>query len=137
MSLVFPGTNGNLFQFSCLTNPMDRGFWQATVHGVAKSETQTTNGMVAWLIILSCVQFFVTPWTVAHQAALSMGFSRQEYLSGLPFPPVGDVSDPGTTPASLALAGGFFTTEPLGKPMKVYYKKYKRNLYYAIGKMLQ
>ena len=116
---------------------MDRGFWQATAHGVAKSETQTPHGVVAWLIILSCVQFFVTPWTVAHQAALSMGFSRQEYLSGLPFPPVGDVSDPGTTPASLALAGGFFTTEPLGKPMKVYYKKYKRNLYYTVGKMLQ
>ena len=116
---------------------MDRGVWKATVHGVAKSETQTTNDMVAWLIILSCVQFFVTPWTVAHQAALSMGFFMQGYLSGLSFPPVGDVSDPGTTPASLALAGGFFTTEPLGKPMRVYYKKYKRNLYYAIGKMLQ
>ena len=38
---------------------------------------------------LSCVRLFVTPWTVAHQAPLSMGFSRQEYWSGLPFPPLG------------------------------------------------
>ena len=39
---------------------------------------------------------FVTPWTVAHQAPLSMGFSRQEYWSGLPFPPPGDLPNPGT-----------------------------------------
>ena len=68
----------------------------------------------------SCLN--VTPWTVAHQAPLSMGFSRQEYWSGLPFPPPGDLPDPGIEPtssASLALAGGFFTTEPLGKPQKL------------------
>ena len=54
-----------------------------------------------------------TPWTVARQAPLSMGFSRQEYWSGLPFPPPGDLSNPGFETASLmspALAGGFFTT---------------------------
>ena len=45
--------------------------------------------------LLSCVQLFVTPWTVVHQAPLSMGFSRQEYWSGLPFPLTGDLSDPG------------------------------------------
>ena len=44
----------------------------------------------------SCVQLFVTPWTVARQAFLSMGFSRQEYWSGLPCPPLGDLPDPGT-----------------------------------------
>ena len=44
---------------------------------------------------LSCVRLFVTPWTVAHQASSSMGFSRQEYWSGLPFPPPGDLPDPG------------------------------------------
>ena len=44
---------------------------------------------------LSHVQLFATPWTVAHQAPLSMGFSRQEYWSGLPFPPLGDLPDPG------------------------------------------
>ena len=43
----------------------------------------------------SCVQLFATPWTVGHQAPLSMGFFRQEYWSGLPFPPPGDLSDPG------------------------------------------
>ena len=46
--------------------------------------------------VLSRVQLFVTPWTVAHQAPLSMGFSRQEYWSGLPFPSPDDLPDPGT-----------------------------------------
>ena len=68
---------------------------------------------------LSRVQLFVTPWTVAHQASLSMGFPRQEYWSGLPFPTTEDLPDPGIKPVSLASpasAGGFFTTEPPGKP---------------------
>ena len=59
------------------------------------------------------LQAFQTPWTVALQAPLSMGFSRQEYWSGLPCPPPGDLPDPGIKPAVLkspALAGGFFTT---------------------------
>ena len=59
---------------------------------------------------------FVTSWTVAHQAPLSMGFSRQEYWSGLPFPPRENLSDPGTKPVSRALEGKFFTSEPPGKP---------------------
>ena len=58
----------------------------------------------------------VTWWSVAYQASLSMGFSRQEHWSGLPFPPQGDLPDPGIEPASPALAGGFFTTDPPGKP---------------------
>ena len=61
---------------------------------------------------------FVTPWTVAHQTPLSMGFPRQEYWSGLPFPSSGDLPDPGIEPMSPALAGGFFTTEPSEKPQK-------------------
>ena len=64
----------------------------------------------------SCVQVFATLWTVAHQAPPSMGFSRQEYWSGLPFPPPGDLPEPGIEPASLpppALAGGFFTTSTM------------------------
>ena len=55
----------------------------------------------------------LTQWTVAPQAPLSMGFSRQEYWSGLPCPPPGDLPDPGIKPVTLespALAGGFFTT---------------------------
>ena len=66
----------------------------------------------------SCVQLFATPWIIALQAPLSMGFSQQEYWSGLPCPPPGDLPDPGIEPASPALAGGFFTTEPPGKPIK-------------------
>ena len=60
---------------------------------------------------LSHVQLFVTPWTIACQAPLSMGFSRQGYWSGLLFPPPGDLPDPGIKPTSLmspALPGRFF-----------------------------
>ena len=59
----------------------------------------------------NCVQLFVTPWTVACQVSLSMGFPRQEYWSGLPFPSPGDLPDPAIEPMSPQLAGGFFTTE--------------------------
>ena len=54
----------------------------------------------------------VTPWTVAHQAPLSMGFPRQEYWSRVPLPSPGDLSDPGIEPKSPALADSFFTPEP-------------------------
>ena len=57
---------------------------------------------------------FATPWTVACQAPLSMGFSRQESWSGLPFSSPGDLSNPGIEPMSPALAGRFFITEPPG-----------------------
>ena len=63
--------------------------------------------------MLSRVQLFAIPWTVACKVPLSMGFPRQENWSGLPFPSPGDLSDPGMELASLvspALAGGFFTT---------------------------
>ena len=59
----------------------------------------------------SHVRLFAILWTIAHQASLSMGFSRQEYWSGLQYPPPGDLPDLGTEPLSLmspALAGGFF-----------------------------
>ena len=62
---------------------------------------------------------------IAHQASLSMEFSRQEYWSRLLFPSPGDLPDPGTEPGSPALAGGFFTTEPLEKP---YFKVYVESL---------
>ena len=55
---------------------------------------------------------FATTWTVAHQAPVFIGFPRQEYWGGLPFPSPGDLPDPGIEPESPALAGGFFTTEP-------------------------
>ena len=66
--------------------------------------------------LLSHVQLFVTPWTAAHQAPLSMEFSRQEYWSGLPFPSPGDFPDLEIELKSPALAGGFFTAETPGKP---------------------
>ena len=65
------------------------------------------------LSYFSRVQLFMTPWTTAHQAPLSMGLSLQEYWSGWPLPTPGDLPDPGIKPASsvaLALAGRFFTT---------------------------
>ena len=94
--------HGNPLQYSCLENPMDRGAWQATGH---KVQYMLSHFSRVWL--------FAAPWIIAHQAPLSMWFSRQEYWSGLPCPPPGDLADPGTEPESFvspALAGGFFTT---------------------------
>ena len=104
--------NGYPLQYSCLENPMNRGDWHATVHGVIKSQTQLNNfhyehSFLVQVMILSIghsctisrlcvcvqmlshVQLFVTSWNIAYQASLSMGFLRQEYWSGLPFPPPG------------------------------------------------
>ena len=67
----------------------------------------------------SVMSYSATPWTVAHQAPLSVGFPRQEYWSGLLFPPPGHLPGPETEPESLpssALAGEFYTTAPPGKP---------------------
>ena len=63
---------------------------------------------------LSRVQLFVTPWTVTYQDPLSMGFSRQEYWSGLPFPSPGDLADPGIEPRSFALWADALPSEPPG-----------------------
>ena len=60
----------------------------------------------------SSVQLFVTPWTVAYQASPSMGFSRQEYQSGLPFPSPGDLPDPGIKPGSPELQADALPSEP-------------------------
>ena len=91
--------NGNPLQYSCLENPMDGGAWWATVHGVAKSQTRLSDftAQVQFMLwnmpsVLFCsvkslsrVRLFATPWTVAHQAFLSMEFSRKEYWSGLSY----------------------------------------------------
>ena len=66
-------------------------------------------------VLVSRVQLFVAPWTVAYQAPLSMELSRQECWSGLPSPSPGDLPDPGIKPNSPVLAGEFFTVEPPGK----------------------
>ena len=65
----------------------------------------------------SHVRLFVAPWTAARQTPLSMKFPRQEYWSALPFPPPGDLSHLEIKHLSLVSASGFFTTEPLGKPL--------------------
>ena len=65
--------------------------------------------------VLSHAKLFVTPWTVAHQALLSMEFSRQEYWGGLPFPPPGDLPDQGIKPGSPALQANSLLSEPQGK----------------------
>ena len=68
--------------------------------------------------ILSHVLFFATPITVARQVPLFMGFPRQEYWNGLPFPSPGDLPNPAIEPEPPALAGGFFTDEQPGKPIE-------------------
>ena len=64
--------------------------------------------------LLSHVQLFITSWTVAHQAPPCMGFSRQEYWSGLPYPSTGALPDPGIEPRSPALQADALTCEPPG-----------------------
>ena len=66
-----------------------------------------------------------TPQTVARQAPLSMGFSRQEYWSGLPLLPPGDLPNPGIESVSPKLARGFLTAEPAGKPRDTHYPHFK------------
>ena len=82
--------------------------------------------------VISRDRLFAAPWTVARQTPLSMGFSRQQYWSGLPFPSPGDLPDPGIEPTSpsLALAGRFFTAEPPRKPCLVaaYYENTLRRV---------
>ena len=92
----FPGEETDCpLQYSCLGNPMDRGSRWATVHGVTKNKTQLSDWHFHFILMLllllllsrfSRVWLCATPWTAAHQAPLSTGFSRQESWSGLPFP---------------------------------------------------
>ena len=90
--------------------------------------------------MLSYVWLFATPWTVAHQAPLSLGFSRQEYWSGLPFPLLGDLPNPGTKPVFLespALAGRFFTTRAIWKGLTDYISHYNIETLSANQAMVQ
>ena len=89
----------------------DSKYWNSPV-----LERQQPEGIM--LLFTCSVLFFVTWWTLACKAPLSMGFSRQEYWSGLPCPPPGDLTNPGTEPASPILAGRFFTPESPGKPRR-------------------
>ena len=115
-----------------LCDPMDCSPPDSSICGISQAR------ILAWVAIsfskglhacmlshFSCVQFFVTPWTSARQAPLSMGFSRQEYWSGLPCPPPGDLPNPGIKLESLmspALAGGFIChSRHLGRPAQVHF----------------
>ena len=83
-----------------------------------ESENSTYDPYDSWQVTKPCVcysisrvRLFVTPWTVAHQASLPMGFSRQEYWSGLPCPPPGDLPKPGTEPGSPTLQADSLPSE--------------------------
>ena len=94
--------------------------WAGTLEAAEWADCQRA----ATIIIGTCMRaqslsrlwLFATPWTVARQAPLCMGFPRQEYWSRLPFPPPGDLPVPGIEPTYPALTGRFFATEPPGKP---------------------
>ena len=75
-----------------LCDPMDCSLPGSSLHGILQAR------VLEWVAIF--VHLFLAPWTVAHQAPPSMGFSRPEYWSGLPFPPAGDRPDPGIKPES-------------------------------------
>ena len=77
--------NGKPLLYSCLEHSVDRGAWWAIVHGVANSRIQLNKQALKLKVkSLHRVQLFATPWTIPHQAPPSMGFSRQEYWSGVP-----------------------------------------------------
>ena len=81
--------NDNPSWYSCLGNPMKRRTSWATVNGFAKDWTRLSDERKVKVKLLSRVRLFATPWTVAYQASLSMGFSRQEHCIGLPSPSPG------------------------------------------------
>ena len=127
--------NGNPLQCSCLENPRDRGAWWAAVYGVTQSRTRlkrlTSSSssifiltwdfyrvVVGGLVTKSCPTL-ATPWTRTCQGALSTGFSRQEYWSGLPFPSPGDLPQPRTELGSPALQADSLLTELQGKIYRV------------------
>ena len=86
---------------------------------IRKIQMKTTVKYHYIPLVLSCfsrVRICVTPWTIAHQAPLSMGFSRQEYWSELPFPSQGDLLDPGVERKSPVLQVDSLLSEPSGKP---------------------
>ena len=109
---------------SILTSEIPRGAWRANSSWSHKESDTTdyahTHTSKAFTkstrkCTLSHIRLFVTLWTVARQALLSMGFSRQEYWSGLPFPPPGDLPDPGIEPWSPSLQTDSSLSEPPGK----------------------
>ena len=119
MVLSFYSFQSNLFKQICLVKHIYIYIYTHTYVYVHIFETNThththTHTYIVVVQSLSHVQLFSIPQTVARQAPLSIGLSRQEYWSGLPIPPPGDLPGPGIEPRSPALAGKFFTTSHLG-----------------------
>ena len=104
-----------MYQHDCF--PFGEGGSGAEVH----ADSWQNQFLVAMVLVYLCrnrchVRLFATPWTVAYQALPSMGFSRQEYWSVLPFPSPGDLPNPGIEPGSPALQADALPSEPPGKP---------------------
>ena len=110
----------NWSTFSSVTNPF---IAPATIRYIEFSSTKLSKVKSP-----SRVRLFATPWTVAYQIPPSMGFSRQECWSGLPFPSPGDLLDPGIKPGSPALQAGALPSEPPGKPEMIFSNQLKRCL---------
>ena len=93
--------------------------WLVDAHHHAVSSHGLSSAHLLFCSVTKFIWLFCDPMDCSLQAALSMGFPRQEYWSGLPFPSPGDLPDPGIKPTSPTLAIRFFATEPLGKPSSV------------------
>ena len=94
----------------------------SSIHEIFQARVLEWGAIAFSISCFSCVQFFATLWTVAHQAPLSMEFSRQEYWSGWPCPPPGGLPDPGIEPMPLmspALVLRFFTTSATWEALDV------------------
>ena len=93
----------------------DSGVAAEREHVQDKASKQTKDAQTQAVLVARSCPTLATPWTVARQAPLSMGFSRPECWSGLPFPSPGDLPDPGMEPESLASQAGSFPPEPPGQ----------------------
>ena len=103
-----------------ITHPLPPALSVEVTPNVIETKSYLATLFLFVLSCLSCVQLSAILWTVACQAPLSMGFSRQEYWSGLPCPAPGHLPDleiEPTSPVSICTAGGFFTTDPPEKPL--------------------
>ena len=109
-----PGIQAEGMGPACPQLPGDPIIYSHSLLGLVKTSPSFCS-------VTKSVQLCGTPRTVARQASLTVGFPRQGYWSGLPCPPPGGLPDPGIELASPALAGGFFTTEPPGKPSHPYF----------------
>ena len=122
VSWFFPSCFSQVLSISC----REQSLWESTRSDMARCPSPTPSARTLHKTIpiilwkwkwncwsLSCIQLFVTPWTVAHQVPRSMESSRQEYWSGLPFPSPGDLPDPGIETGAPALQEDTLPSEPL------------------------